>query len=74
LRWDATLIPSGLTGKKFAVLLTDCLDGCPLEVVSDSCSSATPAASELPCLVDVKRLRDGDWVATLLKSHNGYMR
>jgi uncharacterized repeat protein (TIGR01451 family) len=73
LRWDATLIPSGLTAKKFAVLVTECLSGCPLEVVSDRCSSATPAKSELPCLRNVARLKDGDWVATLLNSHNGYM-
>jgi hypothetical protein len=74
LRWNATLIPSGLTAKKFAVLVTECLNGCPLEVVSDRCSSATPGASELPCLRNVARLSDGDWIATLLNSHNGYMR
>jgi hypothetical protein len=73
LRWDATLIPSGLTAKKFAVLMTECLDGCPLEIVSDRCSSSTPAKSELPCLRNVARLRDGDWIATLLNSHNGFM-
>jgi Domain of unknown function DUF11 len=73
LRWDATLIPSGLTARKFAVLVTECLNGCPLEIVSDRCSSSTPAASELPCLSNVARLRDGDWIATLLNSHNGFM-
>jgi hypothetical protein len=73
LRWDATLIPSGLSAKKFAILVTECLDGCPLEVVSARCSSAAPAESELPCLRNVARLSDGDWIATLLNSHNGYM-
>ena len=72
-RWDKSLIPSGLSAKKFAVLYTDCLDGCPLRVVSKRCSSATPAASELPCLRDVARMQDGDWIATLLNSHNGFM-
>lgn len=73
LRWDKTLIPSGLTEKKFAVLLTECLSGCPLEIVSDRCSSSTPAQSELPCLLNVARLKDGDWIASVLNSHNGYM-
>jgi uncharacterized repeat protein (TIGR01451 family) len=74
LLWDASLVAPGQTVKKFAVLLTECLTGCPLEVVSDRCSDATPAASELPCLTGVARLNDGDWVATLVNSHNGYMR
>jgi hypothetical protein len=74
LRWDKSLIPGGLNAKKFAVLITECLDGCPIEVVSARCSSAAPAASELPCLLNVARERDGDWVATLVNSHNGWMR
>jgi Domain of unknown function DUF11 len=73
LRWDTTLIPSGLTAKKFAILYTECLDGCQLQVISKRCSSASPATSELPCLTGVARLADGDWMATLLNSHNGYM-
>jgi Domain of unknown function DUF11 len=72
-RWDATLIPAGLNAKNFAVLVTECLDGCPLEIVTSRCGSATPAESELPCLRNVARLRDGDWIATLLNSHNGFM-
>jgi hypothetical protein len=73
LRWDKSLVPSNLSAKKFAVILTECLSGCPLQVVSAHCRSATPAASELPCLADVARLPDGDWSAALLNSHNGYM-
>jgi hypothetical protein len=73
-RWDRSLIPSGLTAKKFSVLYTECLDGCRLQVVSARCSSSAPAASELPCLTGVAKLSDGDWVASLLNSHNGYMK
>jgi hypothetical protein len=73
IRWDASLIPIGLTAKKFAILYTECLDGCQLQVISKRCSSASPATSELPCLTGVAKLADGDWVATLLNSHNGYM-
>ena len=71
-RWDKTLIPSSLNAKKFAVVYTECLDGCPLRVITARCSSATPPASQLPCLRNVAKLPDGDWVATLLNSHNGY--
>ena len=73
LRWDSTLIPTSLNLKKFALLYTECLDGCKLQVISARCSSPTPAASELPCLRGVAKLSDGDFVATLLNSHNGYM-
>ena len=73
LRWDRTLIPSALNAKKFALLYTECLSGCKLQVITSKCSSATPPASQLPCLSGVKKLPDGDWVATLLNSHNGYM-
>ncbi len=73
LRWDKTLIPSGLNAKKFAILYTACLDGCQLQVISKRCPSASPATSELPCLTGVAKLADGDWTATLLNSHNGYM-
>jgi len=75
LRWDKTLIPSGLTSaKKFALLYTECLNGCPLQVITAKCSSATPKPSELPCLRGVAKLPDGDWVATLINDHNGHMR
>jgi hypothetical protein len=73
LRWDSTLIPTSLNVKKFALLYTECLDGCKLQVISARCSSPTPAASELPCLRGVAKLPDGDFVATLLNTHNGYM-
>jgi hypothetical protein len=73
LRWDSTLIPSSLNAKKFALLYTECLSGCKLQVITSKCSSETPPASELPCLIGVKKLPDGDWVATLLNTHNGYM-
>jgi Domain of unknown function DUF11 len=73
LRWDASLIPSGLTAKKFALIYTECLDDCPLQVISKRCTSASPSASELPCLTGVAKLADGDWRATLLSEHNGYM-
>jgi hypothetical protein len=74
LRWDSTLIPSSLNAKKFALLYTECLDGCKLQVITSKCSSETPSAGELPCLSGVKKLPDGDWVATLLNTHNGYMK
>lgn len=74
LRWDKTLIPSSLNAKKFALLYEECLDGCPLQVITAKCSSATPKPSELPCLTGVSKLPDGDWKATLLNSHNGYMK
>ena len=73
VRWDKTLIPSSLNAKRFALIYTACLDGCPLQVITTRCSSSTPPTSELPCLSDVAKLPDGDWVATLLNSHNGYM-
>lgn len=74
LRWDSTLIPTALNVKKFALLYTECLDGCPLQIISARCSSPTPAASELPCLTGVAKLRDGDFVATLENDHNGWMK
>lgn len=74
LRWDSTLIPTALNAKKFALLYTACLDGCRLEAISKRCSSAAPSTSELPCLTGVAKLADGDWRATLLSDHNGYMR
>lgn len=73
LRWDKSLIPSTENSKKFAILITECLNGCPLQIVSSRCSSATPAQSELPCLRNVARKQDGDWTATLLNKHNGFM-
>lgn len=74
LRWDKTLIPTALNAKKFALLYTECLDGCKVQVITTRCSSETPPASELPCLSGVAKLADGDWVATLLNNHNGYMK
>jgi Domain of unknown function DUF11 len=74
LRWDRTLIPSSLTVKKFALIYTECLDGCKLQIISARCSSPTPNASELPCLTGVAKLSDGDYVATLISNHNGHMR
>ena len=74
LRWDKTLIPSSLNAKRFALLYTECLEGCAVQVITRRCSSATPAARELPCLSGVAKLPDGDWVATLLSEHNGYMK
>jgi hypothetical protein len=74
LRWDSTLIPSSLNAKKFALLYTACLDGCALQVISNRCSSGTPRTAELPCLTGVAKLADGDWKATLLNDHNGWMK
>jgi hypothetical protein len=74
LRWDSTLIPSSLTVKKFALIYTECLSGCKLQIISRRCSSPTPASSELPCLTGVAKLIDGDYVATLISNHNGHMR
>jgi hypothetical protein len=73
-RWDKSLIPSALNAKKFSILYTECLGGCPVQVISAVCSSASPPASELPCLSGVAKLPDGDWVGTLLNTHNGYMK
>jgi hypothetical protein len=74
LRWDKTLIPSSLNAKKFALLYTECLNGCKLEVITRKCSSDMPPANELPCLGGVAKLPDGDWVATLWNDHNGWMK
>jgi uncharacterized repeat protein (TIGR01451 family) len=74
LRWDKTLIPSSLNAKRFALVYTECLNGCKLEVITSKCSSDMPPASELPCLSGVAKLPDGDWVATLRNNHNGYMK
>ena len=74
LRWDATLIPTSLNVKKFALLYTECLNGCKLQIISARCSSASPSASQLPCLSGVAKLSDGDWVATLWNDHNGWMK
>jgi Domain of unknown function DUF11 len=74
LRWDSTLIPSSLSVKKFALIYTEG-PGSKLEIISARCSSPTPDdASELPCLTGVAKLRDGDYVATLISDHNGRMR
>jgi hypothetical protein len=73
LRFDKVLIPPSLNANKFAILITECLNGCTLQIVSKRCSSASPGVSELPCLWNVKRLADGDWIATLINSHNGFM-
>jgi uncharacterized repeat protein (TIGR01451 family) len=72
-RWDGSISPSSLSAKKFAVLYKECLDGCLIQVISRHCSSASPPTSELPCLSGVSNLPDGDWVATLLSEHNGFM-
>jgi Domain of unknown function DUF11 len=75
LRWDSTLIPSTLSVKKFALIYTEGLPGSKLQIISARCSSPTPNdASELPCLTGVAKLRDGDYVATLISNHNGRMR
>ena len=74
LRWDSTLIPSSLSVKRFALIYTECLDGCKLQIISARCSSSSPRASELPCLTGVAKLSDGDYVATLISNHNGHMR
>jgi Domain of unknown function DUF11 len=74
LRWDGTLFSGTVNAKKFALVYTACLDGCKLEIISNRCSSATPAASELPCLSGVAKLADGDVAATLISDHNGYMK
>jgi hypothetical protein len=73
LRWDKSLIPRALSARKFALLLTECLNGCPLQIVSSRCPSATPPQSALPCLWNVASELDGDWVATLFNNHNGFM-
>jgi hypothetical protein len=66
LRWDATLVPKGMNAKKFAVIYTECLDGCPLQIV-------TASSAGYPHLTNVTKLPDGDWEATLVNDHNGYM-
>jgi Domain of unknown function DUF11 len=74
LRWDRTLIPSSLSVKRFAMIYTEGLPGSKLQIISARCSSPTPKRSELPCLIGVAKLRDGDYVATLISNHNGRMR
>jgi hypothetical protein len=75
LRWDATAFSNfnTLNVKKFALVYTACLSGCKLEIISNRCSSASPAASELPCLRNVAKVGD-DLAATLVNDHNGWMK
>ena len=73
LRWDATLVPKKQSVRNLAVFYEQEL-GAPLQVISRRCSSATPAASELPCLTEVTEQADGDFSAVLVQNHNGYMR
>jgi uncharacterized repeat protein (TIGR01451 family) len=73
LRWDATLVPKKQSVRNLAVFYEQEL-GAPLQVISRRCSSASPAASELPCLTGVTEQPDGDFTAVLVQSHNGYMR
>jgi uncharacterized repeat protein (TIGR01451 family) len=73
LRWDATLVPKKQSVRNLAVFYEQEL-GAPLQVISRRCSSATPAAAELPCLTEVTEQADGDFSAVLVQNHNGYMR
>src|SRR5207248_2547124 len=74
LRWDKTLIDSGQTVKDFQIYYRTSLDSGDLETISNTCSSATPLAIELPCLWNVTKEKDGDFDGVLFNNHNGYMR
>jgi hypothetical protein len=75
LHWDATLIQKGQNQNNLVVFYTESLDGTtPVTVVSRRCSSANPTLLEMPCLFGVTKEKDGDYSATLIQNHNGYMR
>jgi uncharacterized repeat protein (TIGR01451 family) len=74
LRWDVSLLARKQSIRNLAVFHTACLDGCPVETITQRCSSGTPAAFEQPCLWAVKEEQDGDFSAVLIRDHNGYMR
>ncbi len=73
LHWNKAIVPANQTVKNLAVLHTDCLVYCPVEVITRRCSSATPYAAELPCLFGVKET-PYEFTATLFSKRNGYMR
>jgi hypothetical protein len=73
LRWDRTLVPKGQKVKNFVVLRTTCLDGCPIEKISQKCKSRLPTVAEVPCLANIRK-KHGDWTGTLFDTHNGYMK
>jgi uncharacterized repeat protein (TIGR01451 family) len=73
LHWSTLLAPPQQSAKNLAVLHTDCLVGCPIEVVSRRCSSSSPAPTELPCLSGVVET-PAEFRATLHSKTNGYMR
>lgn len=73
LRWDKSLIARRQNVKNFTVFHAADLTSDP-EKISSRCSSATPTLIELPCLWGVRKERDGGYSATLLTTHNGYMR
>lgn len=70
LRWDASLIPYKQTTSNFVVLYRKTLDG-PTQVISCKCDAA---ASNRPCLKNVKKHADGDYSVVVVKDDNGYMR
>ena len=72
LRWPDEFVLSKQTEKNFALFYIAC-DTCALEIIRTRCSSATPSASERPCLWNVRDLGREGFEATLISSHNGKM-
>jgi hypothetical protein len=72
LHWPDEFVPAKQTEKNFVLFYLAC-DTCELEIISDRCSSATPSASERPCLWNLRDLGRNGFDATLISSHNGKM-
>jgi hypothetical protein len=72
LRWPDEFVSTNQTVKNFALFYIAC-DTCQLEIIRTRCSSATPALAEMPCLWNVRDLRENGFEAMLISPHNGKM-
>ena len=72
LHWPDKFVSPKQTTKNFVLFYIAC-DDCPLEIIRDRCSSATPSAEERPCLWNIRDLRHKGFEATLISSENGKM-
>ena len=72
LHWPDEFVSKKQTKKNFVLFYIAC-DTCALEIIRDRCKSATPSASERPCLWNIRDLKRDGFEATLISSHNGKM-
>jgi hypothetical protein len=70
LHWPDEFVPSKQTEKNFVLFSLAC-ETCELEIIRARCSSATPSASERPCLWNIRDRGRNGFDATLISSHNG---